>query len=291
MISLKTVLCPVDFSPATQRQVDVAADLCRTFGAKLVLHHNKHSLGTGASVGWMWKADHHGDRTVSCEAKLQEYRSRIPDGVTSEMMVTEGPVSRAVLAVTESVKADLVVLTAHGTHSDDHQSITERVLEEGNRSVLVLHEPMVEPRTLSFASAGGERQVVIAPTDLKPDSRAAVELGLELARRLPIDLHLLHVIPNGVLNRGKGTSEEDARRQMRALLPDELADRAQLHVEHGDPSAGIARAADQLSASCIVMGEHARTAMKSWFSRGTSHEVLRQAHCPVWYVPGNARAH
>jgi len=291
MISLKTVLCPVDFSPATQRQVDLAADLCRTFGARLVLHHNQHSLGTGASVGWMWKADHHGDGSASREAKLQEYRSRMPEGVTSDTLLTEGPVSRAVLAVSESVQADLVVLTAHGTHSDEHQSITERVLEEGNRAVLVLHEPVVEPRTLRFASAGGERQVVIAPTDLKPDSHAAVELGLELARRLPIELHLLHVIPNGFMRRGNGASEKDARQQMLALLPADLADRAQLHVEHGDPSEGIVRAADQLSASCIGMGEHVRKSMKSWFSRGTSHEVLRHAHCPVWYVPGNTRAH
>jgi nucleotide-binding universal stress UspA family protein len=291
MITLKTVLCPVDFSPATQRQVDLAADLCRTFGARLVLHHNAHSFGTGASVGWMWKADHHGETPASREAKLQEYRSRMPDGVMSDTLLTEGPVSRAVLAVSESIKADLVVLTAHGTHSDEHQSITERVLEEGNRAVLVLHEAVVEPRTLRFASAGGERQVVIAPTDLKPDSHAAVELGLELARRLPIELHLLHVIPGGVLHRANGQSEEDARRRMRALLPQDLADRTQLHVEHGDPSKGIARAADQLSASCIVMGEHARTSMKSWFSRGTSHEVLHQAHCPVWYVPGTATAH
>ena len=36
MFALHTVLCPVDFSPATPRQVDIAADLCRAFGAKLI---------------------------------------------------------------------------------------------------------------------------------------------------------------------------------------------------------------------------------------------------------------
>jgi nucleotide-binding universal stress UspA family protein len=286
MIALKTVLCPVDFSPATQRQVDLAAELCRAFGAKLVLHHNLHSLGTGASVGWMWKVDHHGDGPASRQARLDEYRSRLPEGIASEGLITEGPVSRTVLAVSESLKVDLVVLTAHATHSDQHQSITERVLEEGNRAVLVLHETAVEPRTLHFTSAGGERQIVIVPTDLRADSRAALELGLELARLLPIELHLLHVIANGILHRASEPSDEDVRRKMRAMLPEDLADRTQLHVEHGDPSQGIARAVDQLSASCVVMGEHQRKSMKSWFSRGTSHAVLRQAHCPVWYVPG-----
>ena len=72
MIALETVLCPVDFSPATPRQVDLAAELCRTFGARLVLHHNRNSLGAVASVGWMWNADHQADSQTVVEAKLRD---------------------------------------------------------------------------------------------------------------------------------------------------------------------------------------------------------------------------
>src|SRR3954463_7718533 len=140
MIALETVLCPVDFSPATPRQVDLAAELCRAFGARLVLHHNRHSLGAGASVGWMWNADHHGSSPGVVKTKLQDCVSRVPDGVRVEPLTTEGPASRAVLAAAEFVNADLVVLTAHGTLADDHASITERVLEDGRRAVLLLHE-------------------------------------------------------------------------------------------------------------------------------------------------------
>ena len=83
MIALKTVLCPVDFSPATPRQVDLAAELSRTFGARLVLHHNRHSMGTVASVGWMWNAAHHGDSQVVVDAKLRDCLARLPEGVRS----------------------------------------------------------------------------------------------------------------------------------------------------------------------------------------------------------------
>src|SRR5262245_25592119 len=129
MISLQTVLCPVDFSPATPRQVDLAAELCRAFGARLVLHHNRHSLGAGASVGWMWNADHYGDCRTVQEAKLRECLARVPDGIRVEPLTTEGPPSRAVLAAGDLVQADLFVLTAHGTLSDDHASITQKVIE------------------------------------------------------------------------------------------------------------------------------------------------------------------
>lgn len=281
MIALRTVHCPVDFSPATPRQVDLAADLCRAFGARLILHHNRHSLGTGAAVGWMWNADHHGESQASIEAKLDECRQRVPPGVAVEPVITEGPVSRVVQVVAEAVDADLVILTAHGRPSEDHASISERLIEAGDRAVLVLHEPSVEPRTPHFAAHAPEPQVVLVPTALTPESGAAIDVGVDLLRRLPVELHLLHILPNG---RRDETTTARALEQMRTLVPDPLAGRVKLHVEHGDPAEGIARAADQLGASCIVMGEHTRTVW-GWFQRDTSREVLHRAHCPVWYVP------
>jgi nucleotide-binding universal stress UspA family protein len=289
MIALETVLCPVDFSPATPRQVDLAAEVCRAFGARLVLHHNRHSLGAVASVGWMWNADHHGDSQTAVEAKLQECLARVPSDVRAEPLMTEGPVSRAVLAAGEVVTADLVVLTAHGTMADDHASITHRVLEESGRAVLVLHEPKVEPRTPRFASTPDGPQVVVAPTDLEPVSRAALEVGFDLARQLPIELHLLHVLPGGHMWRGHhaGTDEEVLAR-LRAFVPGDLTGRVKVDVEHGKAGHGIAAAAERLSAVCIVMGEHTGAAHR-WLGRDTPHVVLHEAHCPVWYVPG-ARA-
>jgi nucleotide-binding universal stress UspA family protein len=290
MIALKTVLCPVDFSPATPRQVDLAAELCRAFGARLVLHHNRHSLGAGASVGWMWNADHQPNSQSVVEAKLRDCLSRVPDGVRAEPLTTEGPVSRAVLAAGELVKADLVVLTAHGTLADDHASITQRVLEDGRRAVLLLHEPKVEPRTPHFAPASADPQIVVVPTDLDPPSRAALDVGFDLARRLPIDLHLLHVSTVRGWRRHQAVSDDDALGKLRALVPEDLAARVRAHVEHGSVGHGIAAAADRLSAVCIVMGEHTRTSAHGWFARDTPHVVLHEARCPVWYVPGTRAA-
>lgn len=290
MLALKTVLCPVDFSPATPRQVDLAAELCRSFGARLVLHHNKNSLGAVASVGWMWNADHYAESQSVVEARLRECLARVPDDVQAEPLTTEGPPSRAVLAAGELVHADLVVLTAHGTLADDHASITQQVLEDGGRPVLVMHEATLEPRTPRFGSDSTEPQIVVAPTDLDPASRAALELGFDLTRQLPIELHLLHMLPNGRVWRGHAASDEDALGKLRALVPEELLARVKVHVEHGDVGHGIAATADRLSAVCIVMGEHTRSTVRRWFGGNTERIVLHRAHCPVWYVPGTRAA-
>ena len=280
MFALHTVLCPVDFSPATPRQVDIAADLCRAFGARLILHHNKHALGTAASIGWMWNADHRGEPQPALEAKLQECLARVPAGVSSEAHITEGPASQAVLAVTEAFNADLVVLTAHGTLSEEHASITAQMLERSRRDVLLLHEPRRESRTPRFASR--EPQVILVAMDFAPGSRLALRLGLDLAQTLPIELHVLH-LPHG--NRSRGTGDQELANELRALVPNELKDCTHVHIEHGDPVEKVPHLADTLSASCIVMGELTRTPLRRWFGGDASQSVMRHAHCPVWHVP------
>ena len=287
MIALKTVLCPVDFSPATPRQIDLAADLCHAFDAKLIVHHNRHALA-GAGVGWMWNADHRGDTKEALEKKVQECVARVSDRVRAEALLTEGPRTQLVLAAADACGADLIVVTAHGSRSEEHASITEALLEDGRRAVLVLHEPTIEPRTVHFTSDTSDRQIVIAPTDLTPGSHAALAVAFDLARTLPIELHLLHLLPKKRSQRGADRDAE-ALTNLRALIPPELNGLVTVHVEHDDPSHGIAQFADDIAASCIVMGEHSRPPMRRWFRHGISRAVLHDAHCPVWYVPGNGK--
>jgi len=291
MLSIRTVLCPVDFSPVTARQVDVAADLARAFGARFVLHHNMASLGAGASVGWMWNADHPPLSESEVSARLREHLARVGAGLVSEARITRGPSSSTVLAEIDAVGADLVVLSTHGREPDDHASITEEVLDRSRRSVLVLHDAQVEHHTPHFASVTGNAQVVLAPTDLTAEARAAVDAAFDLARRLPVELHLLHLLPHGSQKRRDFADLRDhARTEMQALVPPDLASRVVLDVDDGKADEGIVRVAATTSADCILMGQHTRAPIRRWFSADTSRAVLRQAPCPVWYIPGERAA-
>jgi nucleotide-binding universal stress UspA family protein len=284
MISIRTVLCPVDFSMATGRQIALATDLCQAFNASLVLHHNLATLAAGAGVGWMWAADHP-DQSVSegaAEQKLRALAAQVPDTVTVQASMSHGNASQAVLDIGDAIDADLVVLSTHGATTEEHASITEHMIEHATRPVLALHELGEDAHMPTFASTAHERQVVVVPTDLTPEASAAVDVGFDLARKLPIELHLLHLLKHG--------AAEEARRRLEGMIPEDLAGRAQLHVEDGQAAQGIAQAAERLSAACIVMGEHTRAPLRRWFSRDTSRAVLHRAPCPVWYVPGQRAA-
>jgi nucleotide-binding universal stress UspA family protein len=286
MVEIRTVLCPVDFSGASARQLEIAGELCRAFGARLVLHHNLTGA-TSAGVGWMWAAEHRGALTEDqAAARLHELLAALPAGVEGEARLTHGPATQAVLAVGEAVAADLIVISTHGASDDHHTSTSELILEHSNRSLLVLHEAAVDHDVPHFAESTASGQVVLVPTDLAPGSRAALQCAFDLAARLPVALHLLHVAESG--RQGSDGRPGDPASALRALVPPELAGRVELHVEPGDPSKVIPAAAVRLGAACIVMGEHSHRTLWSWLRRDHSQGVLHQAPCPVWYVPNPA---
>ena len=278
MLSIRTVLCSVDFSAATARQVDLAIEMCQAFGAQLILHHNQVEMAIGSGVGWMWTPGH-GDG-VTAEQKLRDLVARVPAGTPVEMSLTHGSIADAVLSVGYAVEADLVVLSTRATTNPGDGSVTDRVLESASLPILAMHDAEHDHRTPRFTAT--ERQPLLVPTDLTPASQPAVDVAFDLARRFAFDVHLLHVLPHGSTD---GKAAEHARRMMAALAPPDLPHPLEEHVETGNPARVIAYAAQQISAACIVMGEHARTPMRHWFRPDTSQGVLHPAPCPIWYVP------
>lgn len=284
MSAIQTILCPVDFSEASQRQLAVATDLARLFSARLVLHHNVLTALAGAGVGWMYAAEHHGMPTeAEAREKLAELIAAVPGEVAAEGRITTGGHASSVAVVAEVEGADLLVLTTHGQITEDHASVTEQVLDRAKCQILALHEARVDSSLPRFTAAGELPQVVLVPTDFTADARPAVDFAFDLARRLPLELHLLHVEPAG-----KAEATETDRRRLEALVPAELAGRVHLEVVCGEPGQQIAAAAERLLAACIVMGEHARAPLRRWFTHDTAHDVLHLAHCPVWFVPSRA---
>ena len=221
MLSIRTVLCPVDFSASTARQVDLAVDLCRAFGARLILQHNKVELAIGAGVGWMWEPSHAGP-ALTPEQQLKEMLARVPAGTDAEMRLTRGPIVDAVVTVSRAVGADLVVLSARGGDGDDDDSITDRLLESASLPIFAVHDALHEHRTPRFAAASGSPQALLVPTDFTPASQPAVDVAFDLSRRFAFDVHLLHVLPKGApdgARRRRRPAQDDGTRAGRPAAP------------------------------------------------------------------------
>ena len=287
MIAIRSVVCPVDFSPATGRQVDVASDVARAFGARLIVHHNISDLSVGAAVGWMWHADQ-APAQASVDDQLRQVLSRLPPETDVEACITRGGVTEAVLAVTKAADAGLVVLSEHAGKAEDHKSVIEYLLERANAPVLALHDPGADIATPEFAlddgKAGGMREVLV-PLTLSAGGHANVDFACDLARVFPLHLHLLHVIETGDARHEVEGARSDLTSGLERLVPEDLAGRVTVHVEAGEPIVLISRFARELAVSCIVMGEHTRTPLKRWFTQDIARAILHDAPCPVLFVP------
>jgi universal stress protein F len=302
MLQIRTVLCPVDLTDLDVRAIDLAVEVCRSFGARLILHHNVDNIPSGPAVSWMYHQEHQNGRSPEKKAAdaLRAMLTSLPPEIRGEARLSNGGTADAVLHVEEDTGADLVILSTRGASTPDHSSVTEQIIEQSLCPVLALHEG--PPPALHIAPSEARIFDVLVPTDFSPSGERATFYACELARVLPLRLHLLHVIPRkgswvetGSFLAGTQILEDgsitDARRQLvAAAVPQELENRVTVHVEVGDPAEKIAETAVRLGVSCVIMGAHARTLLRRFFTRDTSLALLHKLECPVWFVPETVAA-
>ncbi|HVS01873.1 MAG TPA: universal stress protein [Thermoanaerobaculia bacterium] len=299
MFAIKTVLSPVDFSTGTDQEVATAAEVCTTFGARLVLHHNEDTAPLGLSRAWDWDETHvaaQGQRPVA-EARMADITRHLSPALAVEAKISRGLVVPSLLFLARQLPADLLVVATRGQTSDDHTSVAERLLVDAPCPVLALRAANGSCCQLELQAAEGALIDVVVPTDLTLPSLTAVDYAFELARQLPLRIHLLHVISGRKASAaeaaetgGDGATRpsaaaEIAQQKLAGLVPEELREQATTHVETGSPGDAILAFAQRLGARFIVMGEHAPDLLRHVFTHDTAKDVLHRASCAVWFVP------
>lgn len=281
-MDIRTVLCPIDFTPLSERAVDLAVALCRRFGARLVLEHNLDPRPPAfLSVTWMWTEGHGGaDETKAREAErqLRQLLARLPVDLPREAKLTRGPVDMGLLEVANLLPADLIVMGSHGFSNPEHHSLTEQILDGAPCPVLTLTEGC----GAEFL-APGDGIPALVPVDLSAHSRTTVQQALRLLEQLPLTLHVVHVERPPL---EPGDLESD-RRRLEALVPESLRSRVWFHVREGEPTQEILKAGRELGAKLILMGCHSKGALERFFSGATARDILHDAPCPVWFEPAS----
>ena len=279
---LRTILCPVDFSDLSATETEVAVEVAREFGARLMLHHDCAAIPPGIARQWDWEATHgKKDSEAQAERRMQATLNALPRDVRAEGVVSTGSVVGALLALAEELPADLIVLGSHGWSTETHASVTERIIAEAPCPVLTFNEgALTTGRFRLRPETGGEPPIVVVPTDFSPTAAHAVRYAWALARVLPIRVHLLHALP-----RRSRDAEREARSRLAALQPADVSGRVDVHVTVGDAAEVIFAHLAAVQPAFAVLGEHARELVRRVFTRDTARRVVHGASCPVWVVP------
>jgi nucleotide-binding universal stress UspA family protein len=295
------VLCPTDFSPLSHRAAGLAADLCRRFGARLVLEHNLEARPPAyLGVTWMWSETHETDgasHEALAERRLRDLLAELPASVEREARLTRGPIDLSLLRLIDLVHADLVVMGTRGASSLAHRSLTERLLSRAACPLVTLSEEARRPAF--FAQSAGPTAAagrILVPCDFTEHARAAAREAVDLAATLGASLVFLHVeapTTSARLPEGETARRSERLRQFESrvleVVPRVLHDRVECRTESGWPSEEILRCAREAGAGLIVMGCHRKGMLGRVLAGVTSHDVMHRSPCPVWFVPAGRR--
>jgi universal stress protein A len=125
---------------------------------------------------------------------------------------------------------------------------------------------------------------ILCPIDFSAESRAALRVAVDLARRFGAALTILHVrdraaprlAPQG---QADGSLEEAAREARSggagAIATEEI---------EGDPRQDIAEHAERAGYDLVVMGTHGRTGRDRTLAGSVAESTVRRSRCPVLVV-------
>ena len=298
MSEIRTVLCPVDFSSVSEVEVNLAAQLCERFGARLIVQHNIDLVPpVYLANAWMYSETYmypEEEKEIKASRLLGALLDKLSKSIKCEGKLTFGKLEDSILQLAGQLPADLIVMGTHGPSSAAHVSYTDRVLAESPCPVLTTRDTAT---VLPDLKNGSSPQTVVLPMDFSEHSLHGLEYALSLLDVFPFALHLLHVEAPMALEdlRGLGHSlhfEEERRHRITASLdrlkpwvPTRYLSQVKFEVRVGSVVDEIVAYAQSGRATLIVMGAHPKNVLDRLIFGVNSQGVLHRSPCPVWLIP------
>lgn len=298
MVSLRSILCTVDFSDQSQHAFRWALALAaRHQGRLIVLTAVDPLLASAARV--RLGADL--AKTEMAPALREFIDGAAPKNVVwaprTDLVVTIGDAHEVILETAAREHADLIVMGTQGLGGFRKLligSTTERVLRRTRTPVLVV--PMGAAEAVILEPAGARLDVgrILAPIDFSATSVAALEWAAVLAQETQVPIVMAHVVsPVAVAPQWRPYVEEaDEQRVTEARIRlEELSGRLpaaqprDIVVSLGRPADEIASIADERHAGLIVMGLTGGQDRAATRPGSIAYRVLTLARVPVLVVP------
>ena len=145
MVSVNTIICPIDFSDFSHAALSHAETIARTFGAELIVAHIVEPVLYPVAYG-LPVADPSFNLEEESRRGAQKALAPIVDdiasrGVDAKSLVSTGTASLKVCQLVEEHGIDLVVLSTHGLTGVKHMlmgSTAERVVRRCKVPVLTV---------------------------------------------------------------------------------------------------------------------------------------------------------
>jgi nucleotide-binding universal stress UspA family protein len=288
MITIKKILCPVDFFPASEAAVNYAAGLAANYAAAV---HLLHVITPVPATAYEYVID-----STEVMKAMEENSTRELDklvaglkeaGVDVQSELRVGDVYDEIKRAIEVVKPELIVMGTHGRRG------VERWFLGSTTEKLLRHSPV----PLVTISAAGERsfaapqfQRILVTTDFSEGTADALTYAFSVAQENESKVTLLHVVHDisaDVSGKYRESLISGVRSQLEAQVPAEARNWCDIvtRVESGVPYRMILKTIEEERPDLLIMNIHGKGMLDRALLGSTAERVVRVASCPVMMIP------
>ena len=145
ILSIHTVLCPLDFSEPSYKALQVAIEMATHFKAEVVLVHIVAPAAPPIPVGNVYAfagtEEYEKAAKEGADKGLATAIQRIPTWLNSRTAIATGDAADEIVRLANTEAADLIVIAIHGLTGWRHLvfgSVAEKVTRLSDRPVLVI---------------------------------------------------------------------------------------------------------------------------------------------------------
>jgi len=306
-LTIKSILVPLDFSPASFKALDYALPLAECFGARVHLVHAfdfDYPPSILAAMPIILS-----EATLVCNAKrhLTDIAKKFAIPVQN-LHIVRGRAYRTICELAQELETDLIVTAASG------RSALENVLLGSTAERIVQHAPcpvlVVRQRQRNLSQRNGYKnsgcaiglKKILVPLDFSDCSMAGLAFAIRCAQASSAQLVLLNSVPvptfapyaeyggrclSAANHFGKEAAEKEMSKLRSTLRTREID--AETVVALGVPTHQICLHAKNNEFDLVVTSTHGSTGSTPFLLGSTAEHIVRHAPCPVLVVPNLRR--
>lgn len=288
MITIKKILCPVDFFPASDAAVMYAAGLASNYDARLNLFHVIGPILPTTYEFPMHSADITKSMEESSRAELKKLEAAVRErGVDAQCELRAGDVFDELKRTIDAGKPDLIVMGTHGRRGAERWimgSTTEKLLRHSPVPLVTISGA----REQAFTSPRFRR--ILVTTDFSEGTADALAYAFSVAQENESQVTLLHVLPDvsvEMSSRYRDSLIDGVRKQLNDLVPPEARNWCDIvaRIETGVPYRIILRTIEDEKIDLLVMNIHGKGMLDRALLGSNAERVVRAASCPVMLIP------
>lgn len=282
-LTLKTILFPTDFSPASRAALPFAEALARVYGSTILFAHALPPEPHGQVVFDRVPARDDQDWSAA-RHQMDEFAHQAGrHGIPCKCLLGRGEVLDIIPEMIRGHQINLIVLGTHGRHGVGKMilgSAAEKIYRSASCPVLT-----IGPK--SHDAANWKLQRILCPVDVAEDPEPVLHFALSLAEENQAQVILLEAIPL-VPWQHRPSVAERSQKALEGLIPEQAKDWCTIDyaVRWEHPAEAIVLEALNREADLIVMSVHKSRAV-AWSSHmpwPVASEVVSHAPCPVLTV-------